>query len=173
MGFAICLNQTYSCGTVQFKVTVWWGQGVDINEFKLHPDTTTTVPPGHPFPPSTRVPVSDPSKAGMTARAQNFTMGGPGGGLFASAQTPWRTSGYSQGYSSYTNRRMYQAACGSKVFVTWTRHDSRTATTTEWGIGRLATFTSVRDNNNACAAMPSTPAQCSFGHASAAHERAT
>ena len=72
----MCLNQTYSCETLQFKITSWWGQGPDIREFKLHPDTTSTVPPGHPFPPSSRVPVSDPSRAGMTARVQHFTMYG-------------------------------------------------------------------------------------------------
>ena len=147
----MCLNQTYSCGTVQFKVTEWWYNAPVIREFKLHPDATSAVPPGHPFPPSSRVPASDPSKAGMTARVQHFTMGGPGGGLFAAAQTPWRVSGYSQGYSR-TNRRMYQAACGSKVFVAWTRHDSMAETQytasqgiyREWAIGRLATFTTVR-----------------------------
>ena len=60
-GFAMCLNQTYSCATVQFIVPKWHYNALVIREFKLHPDATSAVPPGHPFPPSSRVLASDPS----------------------------------------------------------------------------------------------------------------
>ena len=80
-------------------------------------------------------------------------MGGAGGGLIAAgAEWTWRTSGFS-GPRSLTPRRMYQHACGNKLFVAWARHDRMLDT--EWTaqnglmrektIGRIATFQTSAD----------------------------
>ena len=75
-----CLNQTYTCSVVQFKMMAWNYQAVVLSSFSLHPDSGSAVSDAimHPFHPAARVAVSDPSRAGMTVKVQHISMGEPG-----------------------------------------------------------------------------------------------
>ena len=69
----------------------YWFPG--IREFLLHPDSGAPADPSNRFYPGSSVPVSDPTKAGMTAKVQHFRMDNglvaepPWGGV-------WRMSGF-------------------------------------------------------------------------------
>ena len=81
-------------------------------------------------------------------QVQHFNMSGTGGGLIASGRKwTYRISGLS-GPRSLTPRRMYQHACGNKLWVAWARHERMHATASteqnglmrESAIGRITTF---------------------------------